>query len=134
MILNNRSVFFMDFLDLCSHHLFIHLQCCLKQLFRLPPEQDHFIPRFALNRIRQLPADFFIWNKGSLPGLIISQISKMNHISKYIILTLNIYRIISKSCRIDLHFTTRNHLNDCCFQTIIIHIDERHNSIIRSCL
>ena len=55
----------------------------------------------------------------------------MNHISKHIILAVNIYSIIFESCSINLHICTRKHFNNSCFQTIIIHINQRSNCFIR---
>ena len=54
----------------------------------------------------------------------------MNHISKHIILAVNIYSIIFESCSINLHICTRKHFNNSCFQTIKVHIDKRYNRFI----
>ena len=55
----------------------------------------------------------------------------MNQIGKHIIFVINTDNVVLE--RSDIYFNTRarQHFDHCCFQTIKIHIDERHNSIIR---
>ena len=56
----------------------------------------------------------------------------MNHIGQHIILALDVYCVIFKGCRVHPDFCTGDHLNDSIFQSIVIHVDQRHNCIVRS--
>ena len=96
-------------------------------------EHKHFIPWLTFYSISQFLTDFFIGNKSNFFCLIISKISQMDHISQYIILTLNINSVIFECCCINFDRWAGKHFNDCCFQAIIIHVDKRHNRFIRGC-
>ena len=64
--------------------------------------------------------------------LIISQISQMNQVRKHIIPICKTYRVILKGCHIHFYGCTRQHLDNCRFQAIKIHVDQWHNCLITS--
>ena len=125
--------FIMDFFYLCSYHRTIHFQCCIQQLLRFLLKKDHFIPGFTFYRSCQLLPDLFIGHKCRFSGLVITKISQMDHIGQYIISALYILCIIFECRCIDFHRCTGQHFYDRCFQSIIIHINKRHDCFIGRC-
>ena len=101
-------------------------------MFRIFLEFQHFTPAPTFNSICEFLTDFFIRYKSSLHFLIVPKVSQMNHIGQHIILALDVYCVIFKGCRVHPDFCTGDHLNDSVFQSIVIHVDQRHNCIIRS--
>ena len=75
----------------------------------------------------------FIGHKCRFSGLVITKISQMDHIGQYIISALYILCIIFECRCIDFHRCTGQHFYDRCFQSIIIHINKRHDRFIGRC-
>ena len=64
--------------------------------------------------------------------LIITQISQMNQAGKNIISAGKVHHIILESRRIDFYGITGQHFYNGSFESVKIHIDQRHNCFVGS--
>ena len=110
------------FRSYCFAYLSIAHWCALLFLSQL-------IPFISLHRCGKLLPDFFIRYKCAPGPLIISQIAKMNQIRQDILFISKADYVILKGPDIHLHGCSCKHLDNRCFQSVKIPVNERHNPL-----
>ena len=82
------------------------------------------------HRSQKLPADFFVGNICHLCLLIVGKIAQMNQQRQNIIFIYKADHVIFKRGNHDRNCGAGKHLQNCCFQSVKIHIDKRNHRIV----